>query len=665
MDKQLSVDSDIYDSCESSQTEQEKSKCRQERQLIKEAKKLCQQGQEKCSVLYELAMQRQEARQQLKSSLQKIQGGQAMSISYGAKLRGWQQAEDRSIQGQVVIAEKMEKENREETEVSMKMSVQTPYLRKPLDAEINANGKIQRPSARWNREEILGQDLQSKIEVEGQVGLRGEEKQRISASITASRSQEQKQWAQQSQHQAQCSRDESEGRKLSKSCKIVRQAASSLDKVQAKLTLPRMVADNQVTGMITEVTKFAFLPYVTEQKSLPKSKLGNEVEYTIEAHVSHQGRNGRTLSARIAGNGEEVEYKNVRVGAALQGLLPIDTQAPLATRVLQQLTDSNAQSSCSIESGLVKTFDKLAYNYTLNDCEHVVFAEAATRPRVVVTAKQSPQHQTIMVVVDGHKYEIEIKRQNRWARSNGATIKVNGETKVYKKLESQQEIQQQGHNEYLCQHKNYYDNVDTYVSNSKDGVYSIVAGKYGVEVVADGERMEVKSYQHQFRNQVTGLCGDLNGEKTADLKSGKKCTMTSPRLAASSFMLVDGKCRGISQEIKSQLNRQQQKCVKKIEVPTKVSSLFQTISAAKPAVQLRHLIQESQGLTCFSKEMVRVCQGSYPKTIEAKQAEFVCKASSSAAAQYLKRRAMAGELIEELTYQPTSRYEMIHAPSQC
>merc|ERR1712142_1110705 len=63
--------------------------------------------------------------------------------------------------------------------VSMKMSVQTPYLRKPLDAEINANGKIQRPSARWNREEILGQDLQSKIEVEGQVGLRGEERQLI------------------------------------------------------------------------------------------------------------------------------------------------------------------------------------------------------------------------------------------------------------------------------------------------------------------------------------------------------------------------------------------------------------------------------------------------------------------------------------------------------
>merc|ERR1711915_764509 len=432
--------------------------------------------------------------------------------------------------------------------------------------------------------------------------------------------------------------------------------------VRAKLSLPRMIAENKYTEIATEISKYAFLPYITLQKSVPKVQHGDEVEYQIEAQVSH---GGQTLSARVSGNGEEVEFKNVRLGAATKGLLPINTEDNFGTRVLQQLTAYSAPSSCALESGKVETFDKYEYEYTLNDCEHVVFAEASPSPRVVITTKKTPQDQIVKMVVDGHKYELEIKKQSRYSRNTQAVIKVNGETKTTKSITEQEQEQRQEQGQYHALRKNFYADRDTYVTNFKDGVYSIVSRRYGVEVIADGERMEVKSYQHQFRNQVTGLCGDLNGERTADLKSGKKCLLSAPRLAASSFMLVDGKCRGISQEIKSQLNRQQQKCVKKIEVPTKVSSLFQTISAAKPAVQLRHLIQESQGLTCFSKEMVRVCQGSYPKTIEAKQAEFVCKASSSAAAQYLKRRAMAGELIEELTYQPTSRYEMIHAPSQC
>ena len=643
-----------------------------EKQLNKEGKKYCQkqmqrqqgksieEAEQKCAIQFELAEQRQEARQQLKSVLAKLEGGKAISVSMETKLRGRQESEDRIVSTHLVVAEKREKENNEETEVSIKVALKTPALRKPMDFEIQANGKVVRPSSRWSREEILDQDLTSEVEIKGELGLRGEMKQRIGATISALRSEEQKERVRESREYERCSRDESEGRKLSKSCKQTREEAASLDKVRAKLSLPRDIAENRFTEMATEITKFVYLPYITSQKSVPKVQHGDYVEYQIEAHVSDQGQ---TISARVSGNGEEVEFKHVRLGAVAKGLLPINTEETFVTRVLQKLTAYSAPSSCAVESGKIETFDRLEYEYTLNDCEHVVFAEASSSPRVVVTTKKSPQEQIVKMVVDGHKYELEIKKQSRYSRNNQAIVKVNGETKAAKSVDEQEQEQRQEQGQYHAQRKNFYADRDTYVTNFRDGVYSIVSRKYGVEVVADGERMEVKSYQHQFRNQVTGLCGDLNGERTADLKSGKKCLLSTPKLAASSFMVEDGKCRGISQGVKSELSREQSTCVKKIEVATRVSEVFQVRLSSKPRSELVHLIEESEGKICFSKEMVRICQGSYPKDIKAEEVRFTCKSGVSAEA--LKRRVLAGEQVEELQHLPTARTETVYVPSEC
>merc|ERR1712168_1764102 len=142
------------------------------------------------------------------------------------------------------------------------------------------------------------------------------------------------------------------------------------------------------------------------------------------------------------------------------------------------------------------------------------------RPRITVSTKETPEKQIVIMVVDGHKYEVEIKKESRYSRVNKAIIKVNGKVKESRAI--QQQLQQQLQRPQ--QMKTFDEN--SYVTSFEDGVYAIVSKKYGVHVLADGKRMEVKSYQHILRNRVTGLCGDLNGEKTADLKSAKKCMMT-------------------------------------------------------------------------------------------------------------------------------------------
>merc|ERR1711976_938613 len=115
---------------------------------------------------------------------------------------------------------------------------------------------------------------------------------------------------------------------------------------------------------------------------------------------------------------------------------------------------------------------------------------------------------------------------------------------------------------------------ETYITKYEDGVYSIYSSKYGVEVLADGERLKVKSHELIFRNRVTGLCGDMNGEKTSDLKSGRQCVLSHSQLTGFSYMLEDGKCRGIPEEKKTELRQEERRCIKDEVKPTKVHEIF-------------------------------------------------------------------------------------------
>jgi len=187
--------------------------------------------------------------------------------------------------------------------------------------------------------------------------------------------------------------------------------------------------------------------------------------------------------------------------------------------------------------------------------------------------------------------------------------------------------------------------------------------KYQVEVIADGERLEVRSPQHIFRNRVTGICGDLNGEWSADMKSAKQCIVSRPKLSALSFMLEDGKCQGIPQQEKSELQRQEQRCIRQEQIPTKVSQIFRQYQESRPQPEQRHLIEEQKEKICFSKDLVRICSRSYPKQVVSKQVGFACV--SGPQARIIKNRVLGGDLVEELERIPTEYVKTIHEPRQC
>merc|ERR1711872_458449 len=475
----------------------------------------------------------------------------------------------------------------QKTHVTIRTIIETPKLRKPYTVEVEANTILKKPSYMWNREEIMREDLTSKLMVVGLYGYKGEEKKSIKSTLLILKSDEHKEYIRQSPVYERCIKDESKGRLLTGSCVELRTLASTLDKLQGKLYLPVEVAENKVVEMTSEAVKILLLPYLT-QGTVEKRISGQHIEYEIESRVNGTGK---LLCGLVAGNGKEVEIHDIRLGNLFTKVLPISTKYPLTTSILQKLTNYTTPSRCFIESGKVETFDRMNYTYPLNDCEHVVFAERTTKPRVVVLTKKTPQKQHIKLVVDGRKYEVEI--------------------------------------------------------------------------LADSERLEVRSYPILFRDRVTGLCGGLNGEWLADLKTPKQCILPVPKLTAMTFMLEE-QCRGMPQQEKSELHKFEGKCIKKEEIPTKVIKVFEShvvLKMKSSQTELRHTFVEMGEKICFSKELIRECSKTYPKEIISKKIPFSC--ISGPHAKVIKSRVISGESVEELSTLPTEFLQTVYEPKQC
>merc|ERR1712121_83298 len=326
-------------------------------------------------------------------------------------------------------------------------------------------------------------------------------------------------------------------------------------------------------------------------------------------------------------------------------LLPICTKESFVEKILQKLTRQSAPSTCKIEPRDITTFDGKKYRYTVNDCEHVAFAEESPRPRVVVSTKKTQQQHVVNMYIDGERYEVEIPRETKHSHRSPAIIKVNGQEKQVQDTRKEQ----------------IEDMTETHVIKYEDGVYSIHSHKYGVEVTADGERLMVRTNELVFRNRATGLCGDLNGEETADLKTGNQCLLSEPELVGYSFMLEDGKCQGAPEEKKSVIHREEQRCVKEEVEPTIVSGIV-TPKRSNPT-ERRHLIEKQGQKSCFSKNMIRSCNQSTPKEVRARQVGYVCM--NGPKANVMERRVKSGDRVPELQNMPTDFSQTVYEPSQC
>ena len=560
-----------------------------EKQICREGKNWCDENRQSeiniCSENLMLCTQRRENRDTTRETLKHLKTGNAVTVSLSATLRESQ--DFKRFNTHISLGHKRSNYT-EEIQMRGEFIQESPSFRQPFEVKYLYSRIIQKPKHYWDSNEVLNEDLTGKIVLNSQYGYQGEEKDQINVDFDLGRSESLKHFAQNSEEVKQCEKDLGEGRSLTTVCKQAKRQADSLDIISGTLSIPRKLSQTQMYISLVKGVKGFLFPFISE-KQVDQVESNDRIDYKVEGSISNSGEEA---TLKLKGNNVETELKGINLGSLTKGLYPLSTKHSFLNDFLQKMTNYASPSSCRIEGGKVTSFDQLEYEYELNNCEHIVFQDCSEDQRVSVSTKRRLSKQQVTIFVDGNKYEVETDKPDRYLRSGKTILRVNGEEMVWRrqdeaegKFQSENENRQVNTNEisrsqqrndlhYIDGEENYLNNGLDCITNFKDGVVKFTSLKYGVTVLVDHERLEILSYQHLFRNTACGLCGDLNGEKSADMKSSKMCLMSKPKLAGFSYMIEDGNCQGIPTEHRTRFNKEQSKCEKISEIPTKISQLL-------------------------------------------------------------------------------------------
>merc|ERR1711887_6829 len=579
---QYQVDQEIEKQCNAEQECMKEMFCNKEKEYcLKELRKQNRPTSEinkYCSSKSSQCNQRHVLRQNIRSVLNKLESGSALTFNIIASLHGDHEAIIKEVETHFTIGHKpAHHKAAEKSKTQISASIKTAPGVEPIDLEMEMLSFMDKPRFAWDIQGILQQQLEAGIKIDADFGFRAGKKTAITSNVKAIQSNDQKLFAEHADITKKCISDLKVGLVSSAACKQARQHAASLDVVEADVKIPSVIRQSHLWVSLEEMMKLYYLPYLSISK-VQSEYIDQEFDqYVLRAKI---GQLGEKMTFNVENRGENMEIKDLRIPKMMQGLVPISTKDDFILNIIQKVTLHGAPSVCSVQGNKVTTFDKLVYDYQLNDCEHVVFKDCSPSSLVEVSAKKAGQVHYIKVVLANSKYELELPRPIRSARSTPSIIKVNGEQKMIK-------VESLGsEHEFVELEKNYYGDGYTYLTSYKDGVYAIVSQLYGIAVYADGVSLEVRTFQHSLRNQACGLCGDLNDEKTADMKTAGMCIMSSPQLAAYSYMVPDKTCKGVPTEHLKQLKAETEKCTKKVLVPTKVTEVLQQ----KKNKKKRHMI---------------------------------------------------------------------------
>merc|ERR1711872_852157 len=183
----------------------------------------------------------------------------------------------------------------------------------------------------------------------------------------------------------------------------------------------------------------------------------------------------------------------------------------------------------------------------------------------------------------------------------------------------------------------------------QDGVVSVHVPEQDITVLSNGVMVEVVAPQ-LLKSRAVGLCGDMNGERSADLKTPGQCVMR-PHLAAVSYLInKSGSASGF------------ERCS---GIPTTLSIHGERISLLNRPVGMTHVVEKQSTKLCISKQMVKTCL-SKPLSIKQKSVEFSCVSHPSMLSCSLEKRALAGEsLIQEIGQLPTVFRKVEFEPVAC
>jgi len=554
---------------------------------------------------------------------------------------------------------------KETLKVVSSVEIKTP-IAPVYEIKLETTAEIPRVNNRWNNEQLLQQALQLIFNGQVEYGYVNKAREIIKLKSTMIKSQEQIEAVRNSPEFLRCTEQVKLGLPLSHVCEITRHQATSIDEIRSELIIP------------TYLTKYSIIPNVA---GMVKSLLiGNLIEHPSN-HISVESvkilakinRVGNEAQLIVENNGRKYEIRNIRLPTICRyfpycriqwpAFFPISLQDPLMYTPIQKISANQIPASCSVLPTHIHTFDNKTYTYELNNCYHLLFRDCSEKIPVAVMAKTltglnkevkilAGIAEIVMTPVSATNMKIQLIVK-------GKPVPVDAQPGVPLIIRNEQGLE-------ILEIVRYQDNV-----------YLVNAIQESLWVLFDGKNAEI-SGSALLRSRSCGLCGDLNGENTADLKTPERCIMSRPRLAAYSYMIQEASCAGIPSQDLTLYTKEKTECVKQEIIPTPLERLSKILIepvTVKPLVQ-QHLVKRmpSSGKVCISKQMVKICskvnksetEEPKPIKVQRKVLEYVCEEASTPLAQQLEQRAKSGEILTlEVINKPVSFSKIEYEPVTC
>jgi len=309
-------------------------------------------------------------------------------------------------------------------------------------------------------------------------------------------------------------------------------------------------------------------------------------------------------------------------------------------------------STCRVEPSFVCTFDDMTVDYKINDCEHVLLLDGSKHVPIAVTTRTVEAQKKIVKILSGITEVLMIPS------AGSMKVMVNGKQLSLPAV-GEQLIKKSPEGKVLAILQHFQDNV-----------ISVYVPEQGLKVLSNGIMIEVVAPQ-LLKSRAVGLCGDMDGEKSVDLRTPGMCVMR-PHLAALSFILNKSgsapgfeRCAGIPSALKPEFLHEASKCTREVIIPTPISKLYERISVLTKATGMMHIVEKQSTQLCISKQMVKTCL-SKPLSIKQKSVEFACVPRPSVLARSLEKRALSGEvLFQEISQLPTVFRKVEFEPVAC
>merc|ERR1719392_221814 len=176
--------------------------------------------------------------------------------------------------------------------------------------------------------------------------------------------------------------------------------------------------------------------------------------------------------------------------------------------------------------------------YQINDCEHVLLMDGSRRAPIAVTTRTGVPSGGQGPDICGHSCYL-----NSPVQSQRKVVKIlSGISEVemiptsaglMKVTLNGEELTLPTVGEQLIK-RDQEGRIFLIVQRFQDAVF-VHLPQQMLKVLSNGSVIEVVAPQ-LLKSRAVGLCGDMNGERSADLKTPRMCVLR-PRLAALSFML--------------------------------------------------------------------------------------------------------------------------------